>query len=195
MYSQYEEEPHILEAVGHASEGRFLDLGAWNPKVFSNTRALWELGWGGVMVEPSPEPFTALLNEYGECKRVALIHAAAGFHDGFMRLHATADGVSTSDEETYKKWRETVNYTGIFWSPVVTLRTIIDQFGPRFDFVNFDAEGLSVDLFSQFVGELGQRPQCVCVEYDDRLKDARAAAKCAGMRERYLNGTNAVFSR
>lgn len=195
MPSQYDEDRYIMDAVCDVREGRFLDLGAWHPVIFSNTRALWERGWGGVMVEPSPEPFVNLLKEYGNCKRVALVHAAAGFESGFMRLHATADAVTTSNDAVYQIWKNQVSYDVVFWSPVITLRTILDQFGPHFDFVNFDAEGLSVDLFTQYVGELKQRPQCVCVEYDDKLKDARTAAKLAGMKEIHLNGTNVVFSR
>ena len=38
-------------------QAQFLEIGAYHPEEFSNTRALVELGWGGVYVEPSPKCF------------------------------------------------------------------------------------------------------------------------------------------
>jgi hypothetical protein len=70
-YSQFDEQDAILAAFGLQpwqtnlspgnTDGRFLDLGAWDPITFSNTRALVELGWSGVMIEPSPGPFLELM--------------------------------------------------------------------------------------------------------------------------------------
>ena len=71
-YSQYGEDRAIVELFGD-HVGRFLDIGAWHPTVFSNTRALFERGWSGVMVEPSPCPF--LKPEIHEAMRVASVSA------------------------------------------------------------------------------------------------------------------------
>lgn len=62
-YSQSGEQAVILEAVGPGPhrDARFIDIGCWDPITFSNTRALYELGWTGVMIEPSPGPFIELL--------------------------------------------------------------------------------------------------------------------------------------
>ena len=56
LYSQNNEQTYILEAFAEKSDGRFLDIGAYDAKLLSNTRALYERGWSGVMVEPSPGP-------------------------------------------------------------------------------------------------------------------------------------------
>jgi hypothetical protein len=66
-YSQFEEQDHILQAVKNITEGRFLDIGCWDAVTFSNTRALFELGWSGVMIEPSPGPFVELMRTCTEC--------------------------------------------------------------------------------------------------------------------------------
>ena len=55
-YSQAAEQPHILKAFEGRPPGRLLDIGAWNPFTFSHSRALIEMGWFGVLVEPSPGP-------------------------------------------------------------------------------------------------------------------------------------------
>lgn len=66
-YSQFEEQDAILQAFAGKTDGRFLDLGAWDPITFSNTRALVGLGWSGVMIEPSPGPFLELMLCCTEC--------------------------------------------------------------------------------------------------------------------------------
>ena len=39
---------------GEFFKGTFLDLGAYDGVDLSNTRALTELGWAGVCIEPNP---------------------------------------------------------------------------------------------------------------------------------------------
>lgn len=53
MYSQNQEEKYILNHFKD-KQGTFLDLGAYNGKELSNSRALVELGWAGCCVEPHP---------------------------------------------------------------------------------------------------------------------------------------------
>ena len=73
MYSQYLEEQLILQAFETPSDAPvFLDIGAWHPTIFSNTRALIERGWAGVIVEPSPGPFINLMRACVKCGDVPL---------------------------------------------------------------------------------------------------------------------------
>ncbi len=68
MYSQYDEEKHILAALEHSPDPSvFLDIGAWHPTIFSNTRCLIERGWSGLIVEPSPGSFVNLLRACVKC--------------------------------------------------------------------------------------------------------------------------------
>jgi hypothetical protein len=90
-YSQGDEQPHIVAALGGVRPGRFLDIGAFHATQLSNTRALYLLGWSGVMVEPSPEPFLGLLREYGNDPRIQLICGAVGTERTIAKFHATAD--------------------------------------------------------------------------------------------------------
>lgn len=61
-YSQFEEQTAILKAFGNPEiPRRFLDIGSWDAVTFSNTRALVELGWSGVLIEPAPGPMIELL--------------------------------------------------------------------------------------------------------------------------------------
>ncbi len=196
-YSQYDEEQAILSAVGHIQNGKFLDIGAYHPTVFSNTRALYERGWSGVMLEPSPEPFLSLLKEYGKEPRIELIQAAVTLEEpGLLRFHATADAVSTSDPASYEKWKDHAAFTGDFWAATITLDDVLEHFGP-FDFVDIDSEGSSVDILERLWWnfEKNPPPACVCVEHDGMIDKVQKMASQVGYRELYFNGTNLVFGR
>jgi len=215
MYSQYEEETYILTAL-EGRTGRYLDIGAYNAKVFSNTRALYELGWYGVLVEPNPLLFYNLLRTCSGCgelidfdkeikcpqcqsdtsyandSRIVLINAAVGRETCMLRMFATNDATSTADKSTHEKWRNVVRYYGEFYTGQITLEQLSNQFG-GFDFVNIDAEGMSTDLFFRML-DLEWSPRCVCLEHDGRLIEL-AGRYQNRYRQTYLNGTNIVLEK
>lgn len=189
-YSQFEEQPAILAAFKGKPAGRFLDIGAWSATTFSNVRALFELGWSGVCIEPSPRPMLDLLAEYGDEPRVTLIQAAVSLEAGIISLHITDDGVSTASEAAYEDWKERATFRGSLMIPAITLDQISLQFG-GFDFWSIDVEGFSADLFLQMLAT-GYRPHCVCVEHDGRTTELLQAATRAGYKASLCNGTNLV---
>lgn len=194
LYSQFGEDVVIL--ANTPEHGRFLDIGAWNPKVFSNTRALYERGWSGVMIEPSPGPFGSLLDEYGNDERITLILAAVGFERCCAKLWVTDDAVSTTVEGNYDAWKHAAKFRGAFFTPVMTLADIFNQFGGGFDFVNIDTEGTSVDLLHELL-KTSAFPKCICVEHDGREGEVLQATGKYGYYSPPggTNGTNIVLVR
>ena len=194
MYSQYDEQKHILAAFAEDYVGRFLDIGAWHPTDKSNTRALYEAGWFGVLIEPSPGPMLNLLKEYGSNpNRARLIQAAVTFEPQLVSMYVSDDAVSTSKLEEYEKWGTVTKFHGQMLVPGITFEQIGNAFG-GFDFVNIDAEGLSAQLFLQML-QLGWQPRCVCVEHESKLEMIASAATPLHYRVVYVNGTNAVMVR
>jgi FkbM family methyltransferase len=145
--------------------GRFLDIGAYHATALSNTRALYEKGWSGVIVEPSPEPFLSLLKTYGNDERITLINAAIG-PQGWQTMHATADAVSTTDEGVRALGAAQGGYYGRF--QVYQWSLMCQPFASdRFDFVNIDAEGTSGSIFRTALDVWAANlPACICVEHD-----------------------------
>jgi hypothetical protein len=200
-YSQNLEEGFILAACPGPT-GWFLDIGAWNPFDKSNTRALFERGWGGVMVEPSPGPFATLKAEYGDglcgnatVKRIELIQAAVVLDPCIaeVEMYVTDDAVSTTELANYEKWKNAAKFTGQIKVKAITLESIFQEYGD-FDFVSLDAEGTSVDLMHR-VFALGRLPKCICVEHDDRTDEVLAAAIGLGYACAYANGENLILVR
>jgi hypothetical protein len=73
-YSQHKGEEEAILQLFHDGKdaqqaGKALDIGAWSPTTFSNTRALYERGWELVLVEPSPGPFLLLMRACRHCGR------------------------------------------------------------------------------------------------------------------------------
>jgi FkbM family methyltransferase len=193
-YSQNDEELHIARIVGD-KVGRFLDIGAYNPKLFSNTRALYERGWSGVMVEASPGPFMDLLIEYGNCDRIELVCAAMSNRSRLLRFHHSEAGVGTSNGPHYQKWRDKASFEGNFYAMAVTVSDLLHEFGNEFDFINIDVEGESAELFNSMLHFMEIRPKCWCVEHDGRQEELTKLAILAGYAQYSINGENVIYAK
>ena len=193
MNSQNEEEFYILAACEDIHGGALLDIGAWDPITFSNSRALIERGWGAVLIEPSPVPLNNLVKEYGAQDRVKIVSACVGIERGWANLRVTEDAVSSTDDAHVTRWNTQGKYYGEMEVPVITLADITNRFG-GFQFVNIDAEGLSVPLFVELMAT-EMLPRCVCVEHDSRHVELGQAAFKRGYRQSYVSQENCVFVR
>jgi len=99
MYSQGNEEAFIVEWFD-GRRGRFLDIGASDGIRYSNTRRLFELGWHGVLVEPSPATFAMLLQNYRDHNEIMCVNCAVASEGGFRMFWASLGewfGVSSLD--------------------------------------------------------------------------------------------------
>ncbi len=54
-YSQSGEDVVVDSILNRQKKGFYVDIGAFHPKVFSNTYLFYKRGWRGVCVEPNPE--------------------------------------------------------------------------------------------------------------------------------------------
>jgi FkbM family methyltransferase len=191
VFSQHGEDDLIATIV--PASGRFLDIGAFHPKRLSNTRLLYERGWSGVMIEPSPGPMRRLIDEYGYDERITLVQALIGQSHGLKRVDVTDGPVSTENSAVRRLWATDGDYVGAVHIPMLTLDDIINQFG-AFDFVNIDAEGGSVDIFARLL-DTPMNPACVCVEHDGEESMVQRTARKAGYRIAAINETNMVVCR
>jgi len=191
-YSQRDEQEYVLQIAGKlpASEShRFLDIGAWNPFCFSNTRALFELGWRGLCIEPSPGPVRELVKEYGvETSNVEVLSAAMGCEAGLIRIPVTDDAVSGN---AGAQWKDNGGFYGWLTVPVLTIPDILHRYG-NFQMVSIDTEGTSVPLFLSLL-QTQMRPACIVVEHDSRIVEIMSAAQEAGYTSRYISEENVVL--
>jgi FkbM family methyltransferase len=153
---------------GERSTGFFVEVGANDPKLISQTWHLEERGWRGVLVEPNPELAERLRQERKnsivfqvacsspEKRGEALFHFAdAATHSG-LEMHV-------DDPETTYTRSETVK--------VMTLDDILEELGnPKVDFVSIDVEGTELDVLQGF--DLSKhRPSLILLE--DKVNDLK----------------------
>lgn len=168
-YSQNDEQAFILEHF-KGEKGRFLDIGAFDGATFSNTRALAELGWGGVLVEPSPESFLALKRLYRDRPDVTLVNALIGYDWQLVVFHDSPDAVGTANQAHYEKWKGAGQYQDVM-IPETPLAHLLYKLPGPYDFITIDTEGTSLQVLRNLVhlqNDLGYiPPKLLCVEVDD----------------------------
>lgn len=201
-YSQNQEQQAILNYFG-SHVGTFLDLGANDGETLSNTRALAELGWCGVLVEPSPTAFAKLKSLYDGQKKgcfyvynygIGNHNGKAPFYDsGTLLKTGDTSLVSTLDKKETKRFDRVTPYNEIEVK-VYRWKTFLNRlYIKAFDFVSIDCEGLDLDILQQ-MDVSGVR--CICIEWNgnEELKQA-FSAYLEGFKIIYTSGENLIYVR
>jgi FkbM family methyltransferase len=198
-YSQSNEEAVILSAAEEAKcvRGRFLDIGAYDGKTFSNTLRLSELGWSGVCVEPSPTAFAGLIKTHRENPQIVLVNAAITPDGGWLDFYdSNGDALSTSDLQHVDKWVKAHNVPFTrFLLRSVSVEELLARFGRAYEFINIDVEGGNLALFHSFRWELFSQTRIICVEHDNRVQEMLARVAPLGFVIAAINSENLILKR
>lgn len=170
--SQYGEHEFILQHFA-GRKGEFLDVGAYDGLIFSNTRCLMELGWPGLCVEPNPLVFPYLMENTKQFPEVDLLQALISPREssGIQPFWAVQDMLSTSDH-AHKAKVESHNPALLFrkvWAVGITWAELLNERG-RCDFINVDVEGMNLELLRDMPIEQF-RPSLICIELDPKQSE------------------------
>lgn len=197
MYSQNDEEEYIIRFFsGH--KGRFLDIGAYDGVTFSNTRRLFELGWTGVFVEPSPSIFPQLLKNYQDHDgRIKFMQAAVCRHNGEVKFFDSGgDAISTTEEAHREKWEKGANSSFTEMSvKCVTLDTILSLYGKDYAFINIDTESTNFDVLTQLRFDEVPELKMICIEHDFKIEEILTVCSRHGFIELARNAENLILVR
>lgn len=197
-YSQNNEEEVILSIAERAGlkGGRFLDIGAYDGKTFSNTLKLAEMGWSGVCVEPSPAAFTGLLKIHKNNPEVILVNSAISTDGGWLDFYdSNGDAVSSSVPSHVSKWRMGgVNFTR-FLLKSISVEELFTKFGHAYDFINLDVEGLNWELFQALPWQQLTQMRAICVEHDGHSNDMINFAAPYNFIKESINAENLILAK
>ena len=165
-YSQNNEQNIILDYFKGKYPSTFLDIGAYDGQDLSNTRALMELGWSGVCVEPNEDIYKRLCINTSKFKGVYNIKVAIGKEDGVLEFHSNDTYYSTLSIGDRFKWEgagmpfTTTKVNCETWSTFISKCVL-----KKFDFISIDAEGVDLDILLQMnLTEL--ETKLICVEWN-----------------------------
>lgn len=200
MYSQNNEEKLILDYFKDHI-GTFIDIGANDGVTLSNTRALAERGWKGVLVEPSPKAYARLVENYKTFDGIytypyCISHSNKDFtlHESSALLGKDDIGlVSTFHDHEKERFKSVVSYTPVTckcfrWKTFLNRLTI-----KQFDLISLDAEGNDIVILEQI--DL-KDTKMVIVEWNGIPSNkTRFTELCKGFRLIAENGENLIFAR
>lgn len=200
-YSQNAEDFIVTEYFASKSNGTFLDIGANDGKTLSNTRAMAERGWKGVLIEPSPKAYQRLESLYKGFKGIYTYEAAISSHNGNAILHESGELlksndiglVSTFHQNEIDRFKSVLKYEPVTvkcykWKTFLNRLTI-----KQFDLISIDVEGDELNILpdmdltqtSMVVIEWNSKPE-LKVEYEKYL---------AGFRLIYTSAENLIYAR
>lgn len=198
MRSQNNEEEIILKYFGDYV-GTFLDCGANDGVTLSNTRALAERGWKGVLIEPSPKAYARLVENYKNFSGIytypyCISHSNKDFtlYESSALLGKDDVGlVSTFHDHEKERFKSVVNYTPVTckcfrWKTFLNRLTI-----KKFDCISIDIEGSELDVLPQI--DLSE-VKLICVEWNGRHKQ-QFIDICVGFKLIAENQENLIFAR
>jgi hypothetical protein len=202
-YAQNNEDVALLAHFGDQTDGMFLEIGAFHPTNLSNTRALIERGWSGVMVEMSPYALVDLVEAYKAAPRIRIVAGAVTVaasppaKSWLVPKDEATDGAITTTEDWHReKWAGYLasrNRAHIpFVAATISMAELMDMLPPRVDLVSIDTEGTSADLALAFdYNRFGVR--AAVIEHDSN--PALGQLLPLGFRVAESNGENLVLLR
>lgn len=191
-YSQNFEQDYILKYFESKSSGKFLDIGAFDGIKLSNTFALLENGWEGVLVEASPKVFSDLQSNLSNYN-VHLCHGCIVTEPvmGMITFYDNDEATATISKDHVIKWQSQTPFKPITLMPV-HYNALLSYYGSEFDMVSVDVEGQSAELFLKLFPIIPKADLWV-VEHDSRQSEIRNLAKDFSVL--YENGENLVLAR
>ncbi|WAJ28702.1 FkbM family methyltransferase [Antarcticirhabdus aurantiaca] len=139
-FAQNFEDVVLYRALAHVWNGTYVDVGAFDPKVDSVTKAFYDRGWSGINVEPVAE-FHARFE--ADRPRDRNVLAALSDTAGEMTFHVVGEtGLSTLDGEVARFHREAGRAVEERRVPVTTLNELLADIRDRpIHFLKIDVEG------------------------------------------------------
>jgi len=140
FYSQLGQDKWVLgKAFPGVTNGYFVDIGAWDAEVLSNTKALEEAGWTGICIEPFPRNWTNRTCQLFE----EVVYSTKGEVIQFRR----ADILGGIDDLIGQHKAEVASFP-ILELTTTTLGDVLDRANaPRFiHYVSIDTEGSELEI-------------------------------------------------
>ena len=194
-HSQFGEDLVLDALLGCPSSGFYVDVGANDPEILSNTRRFYDRGWRGINVEPNTEVCAELTRRRPEDINLNIgIAPEMGFLT-FYRMDPST--LSTFEKSAVKDnlahpGARLIGEVQVAVEPL--FRILLKHLGDRrIDFLSVDTEGLDLSVL-QSNDWLTHRPRLVLVEIAWKGQEIVEYLGAQGYTFVWSNGVNGIFS-
>lgn len=204
MYSQNREEEIISAYYPIWFKGTVLDIGANDGKTLSNSLALIEKAWMGVLIEPDPNAYKKLweLHSPHVNHSVYMYNTAIGNKNGVETLYSTGDHLHKGDtgllstliKEELSRFPGEFDKSEAHEVQVETFANFYERCPfKNYDFISIDAEGLDLAILQQIDLSL-TRTSLLCVEFNGKDEWAyERHVRKFGFKLIHKNGENLIY--
>ncbi|HWP58698.1 MAG TPA: FkbM family methyltransferase [Candidatus Acidoferrales bacterium] len=144
FYSQVGQDKWILGKVyPGVKNGYFVDIGSWDAEVDSNSKALEEVGWTGICIDPFPRNW--------KNRKCQLFKEVVYSKDGEVVKFRTA-GIFGGIDTHIHTWKKGVESFPVIELTTTTIGSILNRANaPRFiHYVSIDTEGSELEILKAF---------------------------------------------
>lgn len=194
-YAQYQEDLFIDAILGSKRTGCYVDVGANDPTIISNTKRFYQRGWRGINIEPNIKLHQKLL--INRPRDINLNIGIASVKGEITFYEMSADTLSSFDREAALAGGK-VHGAHLIEERKVKVLPLADVFqrhlkGRKIDFLSVDVEGRDLDVL-QSNDWKKFRPMVLLVEIMFDYDDIVDYLKTVDYSLIYFNGTNGFFT-
>jgi FkbM family methyltransferase len=135
-FSQFGEDFYLRIEFAHKMNGFYVDVGAYHPFHYSNTKYLRTRGWTGINIEPLPDNF-ALLEKH--CPKDINLNLAVSDREGSVNFHVNDVGSQILENDATEE--------NVIVVPTRRLDSILQEHCKRqIDLLSVDCEGFDLEV-------------------------------------------------
>lgn len=145
-YAQNLEDVLLWRALGHVTNGFYIDVGANDPVEHSVTKAFYDAGWRGISIEPLPSFHAAFLEQRPRDVNLAI---AAGAENGELTLYdvPAVRGWASPEQSVAELHRLDGHEVAEITVPVRTLASVCEEYvDSEIHFLKVDVEGFEGEV-------------------------------------------------
>lgn len=164
-YAQNGEDVRLLRALGDRPRGTYVEIGANDPEEYSISRAFYERGWSGVVVEP----IQSCVDKFRRTRpRDRIVQAVCSTRVGNIpfyeiEVEGQGNGLSTTDPKAAQDNVELGTDVREYDVQSLGMHQILEGV-EHVDFMVIDVEGAEADVISSLINDVELRPEILVVE-------------------------------
>jgi len=149
-FSQHSEDLIIAKLLKDVQKGFYVDIGANDPEIISNTRYFYDKGWRGINIEPHPEMYQKIIEKRENDINLNIGVASEEGELIFYKLDKTNETAGSTFDKNVAEALAKKGYeiSAEIKMPVIPLSKVLNSYlnNKKIDFMSIDTEGFDLEV-------------------------------------------------